>query len=151
MKKKNIIVSILILLIFFLTIVYILFALQQKNITTSFQENILPQQQNILPEQETEEKQFLSQESFQPQSISGSIVEVIQGTDASDDMWIKVLSQQQNEEQEGETQKEYAFFLSGSLTQGDKEIQGGDVVNIFYQGELSQTEYTFVEKIEKIQ
>jgi hypothetical protein len=152
MRKKNVLVPILIILILLVTIVFVAVSLQQQS-------NLAPQEKAPLsqPEemsyQENEEPTSLLEEVSEKisPSLSGSVVEVIQGTDASGDLWIKVLSQQQNEEVGEEIQKEYAFFLSGEMTQGDKEIEGGERINIFYQGELSETDYIFAEKIKKIQ
>ncbi len=152
MRKKNVLVTILIILILLVTIVFVVVSLQQQS-KLAPQEKAPLSQPEEMPYQENEEPTSLLEEVSEKTSPSllGSVVEVIKGSDTSGDLWIKVLSQQQNGENGEGMQKEYAFFLSGELTQGDKEIEGGESVTLFYQGELSETDYVFAEKIEKIQ
>jgi hypothetical protein len=152
MRKKNVLVTILIILILLVTIVFVVASLQQQNKFASPEIPPLSQPEE-MPYQENEEPTSLLEEVSEKTSpsLSGSVVEVIRGADASSDLWIKVLSQQQNGEDGEGIQKEYAFFLSAEATQGDKQIEGGESVTLFYQGELSETDYVFVGKIEKIQ
>ncbi|NCU41119.1 MAG: hypothetical protein EOM19_00130 [Candidatus Moranbacteria bacterium] len=153
MKQNNIVVTVLIVFIFLVTLLFIGISLQKQSVKIPPQQTDPLLQSQEVPYQENKEPTSLPEEVSEPTSpsLSGNVVEIIQGTDDSGDRWIKVLSQQQNEEGEEMTQKEYAFFLSAGTIQGDKEIEGGDRVTLFYQGELSETDYIFVEKIEKIQ